>query len=310
MVDALEGRSFDRVLRAAIQRSGLGLERIRYRLAQRGHRVSVAALSHWQSGTRRPERRESLAALGPLEEVLDLPVGALTLLLGPRRSRGPGRAGQRRLPAASVWPSDPRILPLLRGVDAEDEFLVRLSQHDLLRVGADGTERSLRVRLVLRAARSGVSRLPVAYALDQPHSQGPEIRPVRHCSVDSAEYLPDLGYLVASLAFDRELARGDVIMVEYEVRCPAVEVPTTFYERKLRFPVHEYFFEVSFDPQATPTRCAWRMTDDKGATRGGELRVDQSHCAQLAVSDAGPGLYALHWEWEQAIRVGLAAQGG
>ncbi|PXY30910.1 transcriptional regulator [Prauserella muralis] len=72
---------FAAALRAAIRARGLGLERIQYRLRRRGVPVSLATLSHWQSGRCRPERPGSLAALRYLEEVVDVPPGSLLRLL-------------------------------------------------------------------------------------------------------------------------------------------------------------------------------------------------------------------------------------
>lgn len=83
----LSAGPFDVALRAAIRARGLGLDRIRYRLRGRGTTVSLATLSHWQSGRCRPERPESLEALRSLEDILNLPDGALSRLLGPPRSR-------------------------------------------------------------------------------------------------------------------------------------------------------------------------------------------------------------------------------
>lgn len=78
---------FDVALRAAIRARGLGLDRIRYRLRGRGTTVSLATLSHWQSGRCRPERPESLEALRNLEDILNVPDGSLSRLLGPPRAR-------------------------------------------------------------------------------------------------------------------------------------------------------------------------------------------------------------------------------
>ena len=78
---------FDVALRAAIRARGLGLDRIRYRLRGKGTTVSLATLSHWQSGRCRPERPESLEALRNLEEILNVPDGSLSKLLGPPRAR-------------------------------------------------------------------------------------------------------------------------------------------------------------------------------------------------------------------------------
>ena len=78
---------FSVALRAAIRARGLGLDRIRYRLRSRGTTVSLATLSHWQSGRCRPERPESLEALRKLEDILNVPDGSLRRLLGPPRQR-------------------------------------------------------------------------------------------------------------------------------------------------------------------------------------------------------------------------------
>ncbi|GAA4536868.1 transcriptional regulator [Amycolatopsis samaneae] len=83
----LETGPFAEALRAAIRARGLGLERIRYRLRGKGTSLSLATLSHWQSGRCRPERSESLRALRNLEEILGVPAGSLIRLLGPPRGR-------------------------------------------------------------------------------------------------------------------------------------------------------------------------------------------------------------------------------
>ena len=103
-VDSLAADAFPTALRTAIQASGLSLDRIQYRLRARGVSVSVTALSYWQSGRRRPERAESLAALGHLESVLGVAPGSLIALLGPPRPRGRVQRESSRLPIQALWP--------------------------------------------------------------------------------------------------------------------------------------------------------------------------------------------------------------
>ncbi|MGW4483157.1 transcriptional regulator [Amycolatopsis sp. NPDC004368] len=83
----LEAGPFADALRAAIRARGLGLDRIRYRLRARGTSLSLATLSHWQSGRCRPERPESLQALRNLEDIVGVPPNSLRRLLGPPRNR-------------------------------------------------------------------------------------------------------------------------------------------------------------------------------------------------------------------------------
>ncbi|MGW5054869.1 XRE family transcriptional regulator [Actinokineospora sp. NPDC004072] len=295
--DVLATGPFEVALRAAIHRSGLSLERVRTRLAQHGCAVSVAALSHWQSGRSRPERRESLVALGVLEQVVGVPDGALVRLLGAPRPRG--RRRRPDLSVEAVWPNDATMPLLLRRVDAgHDRHLTRISQHDLVRVGPDRTQRMIRVRQVLRAERAGVREVIIAYALEAPSRVGPRIRPLRHCSVARSCYDAAHGRMVAALAFDRELARGEAILVEYELLCPPTSVRSTCYERKLRYPVRDLHLEVVFDRAARPARCRWEHRGGSGAAgRPEPLRLDASHSAQLTTADAAPGRYLLMWDW-------------
>ncbi|MFC7616236.1 hypothetical protein ACFQV2_24925 [Actinokineospora soli] len=97
---------FEVALDAAIEASGLTLERLRSRLADCGVTVSRTAISYWRTGRSRPERDESLAALAGLEQVLGLPSASLVALLGGRRPRGrtPGRQAGT-LSRRSLWPS-------------------------------------------------------------------------------------------------------------------------------------------------------------------------------------------------------------
>lgn len=78
MSDGVE--QFHEVLRAAVITRGLSLERIAAHLRARGHTVSIATLSYWQSGRSLPSRATSLRALGALETVLGIPRGALARL--------------------------------------------------------------------------------------------------------------------------------------------------------------------------------------------------------------------------------------
>lgn len=82
-------RDFDRALRAAITGRGLALARIRHHLGQRGVAVGVSTLSYWQNGERVPRSTESRRIVAALEEVLEVPAGALTSLL-------PHRTDERR----------------------------------------------------------------------------------------------------------------------------------------------------------------------------------------------------------------------
>lgn len=141
---------FELALATAIDQSGLTLDRLCERLAERGVVVSRATLSYWREGRSRPERARSLDAVSGLEAVLGLPPSSLLMLLGPRRPRGRWIAHPPGTLSRSVlWASAGPILAHL-AAPPEGE-LVTHSVHDLLTLGPGQLARTLRVRLLVEA---------------------------------------------------------------------------------------------------------------------------------------------------------------
>ena len=87
---------FAQTFAAAVAASGMSLDAIRRALADQGHQLSVATLSYWRSGRRRPERSSSLAALEDLEGVLGVEPGTLMAKL-------PGRSAPTTYDVAELY---------------------------------------------------------------------------------------------------------------------------------------------------------------------------------------------------------------
>ncbi|MEU5693145.1 hypothetical protein [Actinosynnema sp. NPDC020468] len=166
---------FPDALRAAIDASGLSLDRVRHRLGQRGVSVSVPTLSLWQSGRRRPARPESLRALAHLDQVLGLPPGSLTALLGPRDRDG----------------------------------VTHLSQQD--RVEVDGRLLVAHSRTVLRGGRA--DRWQASWELGE--GPPPAIEARRNCRVGRVEHDFDRGTATAELVLDEPIEEGASVILEY-----------------------------------------------------------------------------------------------
>jgi transcriptional regulator with XRE-family HTH domain len=296
-------REFADVLRAAIQARGLGLERIRERLLVQGVSVSMATLSYWQSGRSRPERRDSLAAVALLEEVLDLPAGTLSTSLGPPRPRGRWLSTVPDRPdVAAYWPRPSAVEAAVSEVDIRwDERLTRISQHDRVFIGAEGGERSYHSRQVLRAEADGPDRWVVIMHLDEHDRPLPDIWPLRHCSLGRTVRRPEDGLLVAELLFDHPLRKGETVITEHELVNVAPYPPSTNYERKFRLPVREFVLEVCFDPDVLPTTCtAFSQLDD------GEEQsrvVDVAPEVHDVVLNFGPGRHGFRWTWGSELLI-------
>jgi hypothetical protein len=291
---------FPATLRAAIAGSGLTLDRILERLRARGVSLSVSTLSLWQTGRCRPERSHSLRALAVLEDVLDVPAGGLSALLGPPRPRG-RHLPDRRTAApglAETWTSSPEGSPW-DGVDTRwDATLTRISTHSRLTVDAERCERSLWSRRLLRAEAEGADRWIVVGRTD-PAGAPPELEPGPGCRVGRVVHVAQEGLLVAELLLGHRLARGETALVEYTLHHAPGLRPSTRFGARLHRATRERLVEVRFDPGARPRRCrAFRSSSLDAAPRERALRLDRAGSVHAVALGAGPGRFGIRWEWD------------
>lgn len=299
LTDLLNTGPFEDALRAAIRFSRLSLERIQHRLRMRGTPVSITALSYWQSGRRRPERPDSLRALRQLEDVLGLPGGALSALLGPPRPRGrTRRAASEAPPLSALWSSHDSVDELLQRVDTSpDGKLSRLNQHDVVHVDAYGIQRKLGVCQLARAECNGADRWTLMFDGAASSELPAIIRPIRSCRLGQVFTKHD--FMVAELLFDRELERGETILIEYEI----LNMPSGTYEdnytysRLFRLPVQQYVLEARFDPDNPPTRCESFVNSTNRETKETKtLSLDRYGRTHAVALDFGMGFFGVRWE--------------
>lgn len=302
----LAGGPFPEALRAAIKGSGLSLDRIQHRLQLRGVTISVATLSYWQSGRRRPERPESLDALRHLEAVLRVPPNALTALLGPPRPRGRRRHTGRLLPIDVLWGSNSNLAGLLSRVNTScDGILARISQHDRCEVNAQRQLRSVGVSQVLRAEQDGADRWILVYDWETTTADAPQITGLRNCRLGRVAVDHEAHLLVAELLFDRPLATGETLIMEYQVVNPVSDhgLRADSYFRRLRLPVRDFVIEVQFDGAALPARCQQFSSPvgDVRMARRRNLTVSPTGAVHAVALGVGPGLFGIEWDWPALI---------
>ncbi|SDN12108.1 hypothetical protein SAMN04488074_13527 [Lentzea albidocapillata subsp. violacea] len=168
--------TFPEALRAAIERRGISLERLRERLARMGTPVSTATLSYWQSGRTQPERAASLAALRNLEDIVGMPLDALAGLLDPPRPRGRGALPGLTVSGSAFFANAETVDQLIDGLDIScDARLTRLSGHDRIQMGSDRAQLGRWSRQVLRAEEDGPDRLVVIHEVDIPYQRTPKL---------------------------------------------------------------------------------------------------------------------------------------
>ncbi|MGW4724544.1 hypothetical protein [Streptomyces sp. NPDC004291] len=288
---------FAAVLREALRRRGLPLDRVRDHLESCGITLSLATLSYWQSGRSLPERPQSLRAVDALEPFLGLPRGALRSLL-------------RRRPRGWVPQHDPAAV---RGVYGEgsdlekvlgDTFphfnagLRRLVVHEAVRVNERRLIDEIRVTVAVRAVRDDARHLTVMHTLDSAEAASVDLT-VPHGPPPAVRSQPEPNCVVAEIPLGRRLARNETAVVEYTLRSTATAGVSHHYERRVTTPLRTYLLQVRFHPSAVPSTCRHYYRAQLGAEpRNRQLApLDASHTAHLLPMKCPPGAYGVEWQW-------------
>lgn len=277
---------FASILRQAVRRRGQSLRTIRRRLRDRGYQISVAALSMWQSGARRPDRDTSFDTVRELEQLLLLEEGALTDALGPSRRIQPNR--HRTYAALAALPDS----PLTNEPAAE-----LLERSGSLLIEIDAASRVARTvnRTLWQAHRDGARHAVIFYGMSEADSAAPEIRGTIGCDLVDTEIDLDQQLVRATLRLTSPLRKGELALTERESITSASSGPESEYtviapRRQAAIVLH-----LSFDPQRLPRRCRVIVESD-GTSRSHAVSLN-GRGATHAEFNFGPGTFTLIWGW-------------
>jgi hypothetical protein len=298
---ALRHGPFDRALRAALERRELSLESLQRRLRADGYSISLAALSYWQRGLRRPERPESLRVVMAVEGILDLPRASLVALLGPPRPRGRRAADGGPPEFTDLLGPSTGLARVLDGVDAAVNLnFQHLGLQGDLFLGDDRSWYLERVRRVVTARQDHADRFVAIHVPDVPGQSPPALRPISGCRLGRVQADPESGFQAAELVFDHVLASGHPHVFEYEYIPPGPAAGIDRYQHASRQPVRQIALRTHFDPRSLPARCR-HITQRPGTAAPrhvADLPVSASGTANIVVLDSAPGLEGFRWEWD------------
>ncbi|MEV7526573.1 hypothetical protein [Streptomyces sp. NPDC091371] len=297
----LRGGPFHLALRAALAARGLPLHRVQHRLAARGIKVGVTSLSYWQQGARRPRHPESLRAVTALEQILELPDGALLrLLASPERDPGPARPAARSYRALfSMGEAVERLLDAMEL--PSDGGLHTLGHHERVRIGPAGEMRARDSQQIVRAHRDGVDRYLAVHHGDP----GCDVSRMRvtayeNCRTGRVRCHPEAGVVVAELLFDARLRRGDTYVFGYGVE-DGTGARSGEYVRGFSYAGGQYMLQVRFDEAALPVRCRRfaRTGPDSPRTGLADLTPSGRHRAvHLLEQSVRRGILGIAWDWD------------
>ncbi|OKK19084.1 hypothetical protein AMK16_13025 [Streptomyces sp. CB00455] len=297
----LRGGPFHLALRAALAARGLPLHRVQRRLAARGIKVGVTSLSYWQQGARRPRHAESLRAVSALEQILELPDGALLRLLGgPGSDAGPARPAAR--PYRALVSVGGAVEQLLDGMELPpDGGLHSLGHHERVRIGAGGEMRSRESQQIVRAHRDGVDRyLAVHHGDPGCDTSRMEVTAYENCRTGRVRRHPEAGVVVAELLFDTRLRRGDTYVFGYGVE-DGTGARSGEYVRGFSYAGGQYMLQVRFDEAALPVRCRRFSRTGPHAPRTAltDLTPSGRHRAvHLVEQSVHRGILGIAWDWD------------
>lgn len=289
---------FASALRRAVDDSGLCLESIQQRLAERGVQVSVATLSYWQSGNRVPGRKRSEMVVAHLESVLGLEPRSLRVLVPAPKPRGPVRTPEA-LVLAPHFTEREAVRAIAERVQSRHagQQLARISQHDVVRIDADRRMESVRIRTVARADADGLTGMGVTQFFEDPTAGTPRLTVHSGAAVMARHVDPAHRVIGTELEFAQTLRRGDTVVLDYEITSESIGPKDTSYDTSCGRSVRQCVVEVHFRPEDPP---AWvesyhRPQDGEEVRR--RVAVDALGHAHVLVLDAPAGTTGLCWEF-------------
>ncbi|AXL13501.1 hypothetical protein DXT68_16230 [Microbacterium foliorum] len=281
-------------LRDAINARGLTLAKLHELLRARGNSVSMATLSYWRSGARRPEGAQSMAALGDIEQLLHLAPGSLTGLLGTTNRTGPLGPIQFPLDEEEL---EQAVKDAYTALGAEYPDTTReLTTHSVTDVDASGNVAYSITRSILQATVGTVTSTPFLEISPGISTPPPIIRAVSGGRI-SAHYSHPNGEVHGVLfEFDAPLTAPATAMVEWSVEYPAGYPPQRETGHAMARQCRELLVWTRFHPDALPDRIEERVETPAGVTTT-ELSLEGRGSVHQVRRAFGPGALGVSWSY-------------
>ena len=294
-----DDEDFASALRAAVETSGKSLASLVVDLADRGHIVTAATLSYWQSGRRRPGRHRSADVVRALEEILGTDSGGLLQhLTGPRVR---GRGVRERSMSVSSDPYAAHMLEMLaklgKGLDSGFNIV---SLYERIVLDATGAVREEHLHQVIRAQRDYLDAVFMGQ-VDVEGAEGPGvISALSVGSVGGYEVDRDLRMLAVRIDLPAPLRQGDVLMIDFTVSYPPGGGRKHGQVRAVTRTIREHVIEVAFDPAFLPAQVDSYLAQVEEYDHLEDLvRPVPVHgnIAQRVLLDVPPGDSGMRWIW-------------
>lgn len=284
--------TFAGALRDAVNARDVTLSWLQQQLSARGNRVSMATLSYWRSGARRPEGAQSLAALIDIEELLGLEVGALRRHLGSTNRTGP--LGPNRFPIDEEE-LERAVIHAFRSLGATYPDTSReLTTHSVTDVGPDGNVTRSITRSIVQSTVGTITAIPFLEITPGVRTPAPFLDAVSGGRAAAHYSHPDGEVHGMLFELDVPLTAPDTAMVEWSVAYPQDYPPTHDTGHALAQKCRELLVWTRFHPDALPDWCEEVVETPDGVTVT-PVSLTRGTSVHQVRRAFGPGTLELRW---------------
>lgn len=284
--------AFAVALRDAVDAKNVTLSWLQRQLKARGNRVSMATLSYWRSGARRPEGVQSLAALADIEDLLGLDDGALTRLLRSTNRTGPLGPNQFPIDEEEL---ERAVIDAYRALGTPYPDTSReITTHSVTDVGADGNVVYSVTRSIVQSTVGTITSIPFLEISPGVSTPAPHLKAVSGGRIATRYSHPDGEVHGALFELDLPLTAPDTAMVEWAVEYPPGYPTTRETGHALAQKCRELLVWTRFHPDAVPDWCEEYVETPTGATVT-PVPITRGTSVHLVRRAFGPGALELRW---------------
>jgi len=284
--------AFASALRDAINRKPVTLSWLQRQLKTRGNFVSMATLSYWRSGARRPEGVQSLAALADIEDILGLDGGALSRLLRATNRTGPLGPNQFPIDEEEL---EQAVIDAFHALGASYPDTSReLTTHSVTDVGADGNVAYSITRSIVQSTVGTITAIPFLEITPGVRTPAPLLEAVSGGRIAARYSHPDGEVHGVLFELDVPLTAPETAMVEWSAEYPPDYPATRDTGHALAQKARELLVWTRFHPDAVPDWCEEHVDTPDGVTVT-PVPLTRGTSVHLVRRAFGPGALGLHW---------------
>lgn len=278
--------------RDAINARDVTLAWLHEQLRLRGNSVSMATLSYWRSGARRPEGVQSIAALSDIEDLLRLHPGALTRLVGSTHRTGPLGPAQFPIDEGDLEDLVTQAFAAL-GVPFPDPCR-EITTHSITDVDASGNVAHCSTRSIVQCTVGTAIGIPFLEMTPGERTPPPILEAVSGGRI-SRRYSHPSGQVHGALfELESPLQAPDTAVIEWSVDYPDGYPPSRETGHALARQCRELLVWTRFHPDALPD---W--IEEKVETPGEVLLTPLTLDGRTSIHQVrrafGPGAVELRW---------------